>query len=64
MVVNRMIKFLKTINKNENILLSTHGGILRSFCIVHGITDKPIKNCEGIKFELDENNLPKNISYF
>ena len=36
MATERMMKFLKHINKDENILLSTHGGLLRSFCVLYG----------------------------
>lgn len=64
MVVERMIKFLKHINKNENILLSTHGGLLRSFSVLYAGLDQKIPNCGGIKFNLDENNLPQDIEIF
>ncbi len=64
MVVKRMMEFLKHINKDENILLSTHGGLLRSFSILYGGLDQKIPNCGGIKFNLDENNFPQNIEIF
>ncbi len=64
MVVNRMIKFLKNIDKSKNTLLTTHGGMIRSFCVLNHMEDRAIKNCGGIKFDLDENNLPINIKYF
>lgn len=64
MAAKRMTEFLKHVNKDENILLSTHGGLLRSFSVLHGGPNQKIPNCGGIQFSLDENNLPENIEIF
>lgn len=64
MAVERMTEFLKHVNRNENILLSTHGGLLRSFSVLYGGLDQKIPNCGGIQFDLDENNLPQHIEIF
>lgn len=64
MVVKRMMQFLEKLEDQGNILLSTHGGILRSFATIYGGLDQKIPNCGGIKFSLDENKNPINIQLF
>lgn len=64
MVVNRFIRFLQQIKDNTNILISSHGGILRSVSCLYGGEDKKIPNCGGISFSLDEKHRPQNILFF
>ena len=64
MVVQRFKKFLQSIDADENILLSTHGGILRSFSCLCGGENRKIPNCGGISFSLNKRLFPENIVFF
>ena len=64
MVVQRFKKFLQSIDADENILLSTHGGILRSFSCLCGGENRKIPNCGGISFSLNKQHFPENIVFF
>ena len=63
MVADRFLKFLTTLNDiNKNILIITHGGILRGYLRIYGKTDFKISNCGGAKFDIDKNLHPINIT--
>ena len=63
MSANRFLEFIKTLdNKTQNILIVSHGGILRNYLKVYGNLDVKIANCCGAKFNLDKNLYPINIS--
>lgn len=67
MVVDRVTKFLNTIKKEseeKNILLVSHGGVLRVVRVVFAGIDEEIPNCKGISFELYNNTNPVNINIF
>lgn len=63
-VVQRFKKFLQFIEDDTNILISTHGGILRSFSRLYAEKDRKIPNAGGICFSLDADHLPSNIVFF
>ena len=62
-VAKRFLKFLSSIKdeKDKNILIVSHGALLRSVVAVITGKDKYIPNCGLVKFDLDENHYPKNI---
>lgn len=62
-VTKRFLKFLSKIKneKDKNILIVTHGALLRSVVAVITGKDKYIPNCGLVEFDLDKNNYPKNI---
>ncbi len=63
MSAKRFLDFIKTIdNKEETILIVSHGGILRNYLKVFGKFDVKIANCCGASFDLDKNLYPINIS--
>ena len=63
MSAKRFLEFFKTIDdKTKNILIISHGGILRNYLKVYGNLDVKIRNCCGASFDLDENLYPINIS--
>ena len=67
MVVDRVTKFLNTVKKEseeKNVLLVSHGGVLRVVRVVFAGIDEEIPNCKGISFELDNNTNPVNINIF
>ncbi len=64
MVVKRFKNFLQSIKDKDNILISTHGGILRSFFCLCGGVDRKIPNCGGISFSLNAQCMPNNIVFF
>lgn len=64
MVVKRFKNFLQSIKDKDNILISTHGGILRSFFCLYGGVDRKIPNCGGISFSLNTQCIPNNIVFF
>ncbi len=64
MVVQRFKDFLQSVPTDDNILISAHGGILRSFSCLCGGEDKKIPNCGGVRFSLNEQHLPENIVFF
>ena len=63
-VVERFKQFLISVEHGENILIATHGGILRSFLYLYGKESKKIPNCGGISFLLNKNHLPEKIAFF
>ena len=65
-VTNRFLKFLKSIdvNNDENILIVSHGGTIRSIRFVLTGINEHISNCQGISFNLDNNKKPINIKLF
>ena len=63
-VVQRFRDFLQTVETDGNILISAHGGILRSFSCLCGGEDRKIPHCGGISFSLNEQHQPKNIAFF
>jgi broad specificity phosphatase PhoE len=64
MVVQRFKDFLHSVPTDDNILISAHGGILRSFSCLCGGEDKKIPNCGGVRFSLNEQHLQENIVLF
>lgn len=63
-VVQRFRDFLQTVETDGNILISAHGGILRSFSCLCGGEDRKIPHCGGISFSLNEQHQPENIAFF
>lgn len=64
-VASRFLSCVQNINhKDKNVLLSTHGGILRSFSSIYNGPDQKIPNCGGLIFDLDKNGLPVDIEIF
>lgn len=64
-VVKRLMKCLSFIDhKNKNILLSTHGGILRSMACIYNGPDQKIPNAGGLRFDLNAEGIPTNIKLF
>ncbi|MCR5506849.1 MAG: histidine phosphatase family protein [bacterium] len=63
MSASRFVKFLKTLDdKTKNLLIVTHGGILRNYLKVYGNIDFKVSNCGGASFDLDKNLCPINIT--
>ena len=64
-VARRMMDFLKTLPTDEgNVLLVSHGGVLRSFLIVYGGMDRHIPNCGGMRFEWNPKNGLSNVEIY
>ncbi len=66
-VTNRFLDFLKSIDvieKDENILIVSHGGVIRTIRAVLTGINEYISNCQGICFELDKDKRPVNIHLF
>jgi probable phosphoglycerate mutase len=64
-VARRFLTCLQHINHhNKNVLLSSHGGILRSFSCIYNGPDEKIPNCGGLSFDLGENGMPIDIRIF
>ncbi len=56
-VAHRMMDFLVSLpSDEENILLVSHGGVLRSFLVVYTGMDRHIPNCGGIRFNWNRKN--------
>ena len=63
-VYNRFMVFLNLLPIDKNVLISTHGGILRTFTKISVDIDKKIPNCGGIQFEIDQDRRPCHINLF
>ncbi len=63
-VYYRFIDFLKALPDNKNILISTHGGVLRTFTKLSVGIDKKIPNCGGIQFEITQDKKIYKVKLF
>lgn len=63
-VYNRFMMFLNSLPTDKNILISTHGGLLRTFTKLSVGIDKKIPNCEGIKFEITQDKKIYKVKLF
>lgn len=66
-VVNRFLNFLKSMDipeKNKNILIVSHSGLIRTVrFVLTGINEHTL-HCHGICFELDNDKKPIDIKLF
>ncbi len=61
-VAKRLLTCLSHINhEGKNVLLSTHGGLLRSFACIHNGEDIKMPNCGGLRFDITPEGLPVDI---
>ncbi len=62
-VVGRFLHFLSRVDEQENILIISHGGLLRSVSCLFKGPDEKVPNCGGFSFSLTAKKRPRNIKF-